>query len=121
MISCRLDTCCPQINSAYLTPQTSFALRSNRWKSAKNDDEVIYLFAKVSYDEDNAKLTGGMHIQLFVEELYRRDPLITTPEAFITINQASIRLRGLCHALRQPRSLAKAWKPIAEKVLKEEA
>lgn len=106
--------------SVYLTPQKLFASWPNRWKSTKNDDDVIYLFAKVSYDEDNAKLTGGKHIQLFVEDLQARDPIIAMPEAFITINQASIRLRGLCHALRQPRSLAKAWKPIAEKVLKKE-
>ena len=84
------------------------------------DPEVIYLFTKVSYDEDNDRLTGGMHIQMFVEDLQARDPIIAMPEDFITVYQASIRLRGLAHALRQPRSLAKAWKPIAEKVLKEE-
>jgi aarF domain-containing kinase len=84
------------------------------------DPEVIYLFAKVSYDEDNSKLTNGMHIQLFIEDLQARDPIIDMPKAFIIIYQASIRLRGLAHALHQPRSLAKAWKPIALKVLREE-
>lgn len=91
------------------------------WKSTIMDPEVIYLFAKVSYDEDNAKLTGGKHIQVFVEDLFARDPIIDMPVDFIMIYQTSIRLRGLAHALRQPRSLATAWKPIAEKVLKEEA
>ena len=84
------------------------------------DPEVIYLFAKVSYDEDNDKLTGGLHIQLFIEELQARDPIIGMPKDFIMVYQASIRLRGLAHALHQPRSLAKAWKPIAEKVLRED-
>jgi aarF domain-containing kinase len=84
------------------------------------DPAVIYLFAKVSYDEDNSKLTNGLHIQLFIEDLQARDPIIDMPKDFITIYQASIRLRGLAHALHQPRSLAKAWKPIAEKVLRED-
>jgi len=89
------------------------------WESTKMDPEVIYLFAKVCYDEDNDKLTNGMHIQLFLEDLQARDPIITTPKDFISIYQTSIRLRGLAHALRQPRSLAKAWKPIAKRVLAE--
>ena len=84
------------------------------------DPEVIYLFAKVSYDEDNDKLTNGLHIQLFLEDLQAKDPIIHMPVDFILIYQASIRLRGLAHALHQPRSLAKAWKPIAERVLKED-
>jgi aarF domain-containing kinase len=84
------------------------------------DPEVIYLFAKVSYDEDNYVLTEGMHIQLFVEELQARDPIIDMPVDFIMIFQASLRLRGLAHALHQPRSMAKAWRPIAERVLRED-
>ncbi|CAB9497663.1 protein kinase UbiB [Seminavis robusta] len=90
------------------------------WKSKRMDPNVIYLFAKVSYDEDNYKLTEGMHIQLFVEELQARDPINEMPKDFIMIYQTSIRLRGLAHALHQPRSLAKAWKPIAERVLRED-
>lgn len=31
------------------------------------DPEVIYLYAKVSYDEINDKLLGGKHVQLFME------------------------------------------------------
>lgn len=84
------------------------------------DPEAVYLFAKVSYDEDNDKLTNGMHIQLFIEDLQARDPIIEMPVDFILIYQASIRLRGLAHALHQPRSLAKCWKPIAERVLRED-
>jgi len=90
------------------------------FKSKKMDPEVIYLFTKVSYDEDNDKLTNGLFIQLFLEELQARDPIISAPVDYIMIYQASIRLRGLAHALHQPRSLAKAWKPIAEKVLRED-
>jgi aarF domain-containing kinase len=92
----------------------------NRYKSKRMDPDVIYLFAKISYDEDNDELTNGMFIQLFLEELEARDPIKSVPEDYVMIYQAAIRLRGLAHALHQPRSLAKAWKPIAERVLRED-
>lgn len=72
------------------------------------------------YDEDNDELTGGKHVQVFVEDLQARDPIKAIPEDYCLISAASIRLRGLAHAVHQPRSLAKAWKPIAEKVLNED-
>ena len=90
------------------------------FESDKMDPEVIYLYTKVHYDEDNDELTGGKHVQVFVEDLQARDPIRAIPEDYCLISAASIRLRGLAHAVHQPRSLAKEWKPIAEKVLKED-
>ncbi len=90
------------------------------FKSKYMDDEVIYKYAKVSYDEDNHELTDGKHIQMFMEDLQSRDPIETLPDQYIMVGRTSIMLRGLAHALRQSRSIAKAWKPIAEKVLREE-
>ena len=90
------------------------------YKSKNMDEEVIYKFAKVSYDEDNDILTEGMHIQLFLDDLEARDPVSSLPEAYIMVGRTSVILRGLAHALRQPRSIAKAWEPIARQVLKSE-
>ena len=81
------------------------------------NEEVIYRYAKVYYDEDNPELTGGDHIQVFVEKLQKIDPILTIPDQFIMIGRTSIMLRGLGHALHQSRSIAKSWKLIAEKVL----
>jgi hypothetical protein len=55
-----------------------------------------------------------------MEDLQARDPIETLPNEFIMVGRTSIMLRGLAHALKQPRSVAKAWKPIAMKVLSEE-
>eukprot|EP00568_Trieres_chinensis_P011803 CAMPEP_0183304864 /NCGR_PEP_ID=MMETSP0160_2-20130417/9800_1 /TAXON_ID=2839 ORGANISM="Odontella Sinensis, Strain Grunow 1884" /NCGR_SAMPLE_ID=MMETSP0160_2 /ASSEMBLY_ACC=CAM_ASM_000250 /LENGTH=413 /DNA_ID=CAMNT_0025467983 /DNA_START=50 /DNA_END=1291 /DNA_ORIENTATION=- len=90
------------------------------YKSEKMDENTIYLYAKVSYDEDNDDLTGGKHIQLFMEDLQSRDPILEVPKNFIMVGRTSIMLRGLAHALHQSRSVAKLWKPIAEKVLQNE-
>jgi aarF domain-containing kinase len=90
------------------------------YRSKGMNPEMIYKYAKVSYDEDNDELTEGKHIQMFLEDLQALDPIDQIPEQFIMVGRTSVMLRGVAHALRQSRSVAKAWKPIAEKVLKEE-
>lgn len=93
-------------------------MKSAGFKSKNMDPEVIYKFAKVSYDEDNDELTEGKHIQLFMEALQAKDPIEKIPENFIMIGRQSVMLRGFAHALRQSRSVAQSWAPIAERVLK---
>ncbi len=92
-----------------------------RYKSKRMDPANIYLYAKIGYDEDNDKLTCGKHIQLFMEELEKNDPIESLPRDIFMVSRASILLRGLAHALHQHRSVAKAWKPIAEQVLRKES
>lgn len=90
------------------------------FKSKFMNEDNIYRYAKVYYDEDTPELTWGLHVQVFVEQLEAIDPIIEIPDEFIMIGRASLMLRGLAHALHQSRSCAKAWRPLAEKVLKEE-
>ena len=90
------------------------------YKSQNMVEDIIYLYAKVSYDEDNDELTGGKHIQLFMEDIQAKDPIEALPKDFIMVGRIRVMLRGLGHALHQPRSVAKAWKPIAERVLQED-
>ena len=61
-----------------------------------------------------------MHIQLFLDDLEARNPVSSLPEAYIMVGRTSVILRGLAHALRQPRSIAKAWEPKVRQVLKSE-
>jgi aarF domain-containing kinase len=118
------------------------------FRSKYMDPDVIYLYAKVCYDEDNKELTNGKHIQLFMEDIQNMDPIIHLPSTYIHFNveriltskrnvsspychfalladyimvgRASILLRGLAHMLQQSRSVAKSWKSLAERVLKED-
>mmetsp|Transcript_15209 Transcript_15209/g.22408 ORF Transcript_15209/g.22408 Transcript_15209/m.22408 type:complete len:397 (+) Transcript_15209:95-1285(+) len=89
-------------------------------KTKTMNEEVLYKYAKVYYDEDNYELTDGLHIQLFVEYLESIDPIERLADDFIMVGRTSIMLRGLGHALHQSRSVAKAWKGIAEQELKKE-
>jgi len=112
------------------------------YKSKNMDETWIYKYAKVSFgtcfvsyfekkthllaantilpDETSRELTDGKHIQVFMEDLQDKDPIETLPNEFIMVGRTSIMLRGLAHALQQPRSVAKAWKPIALQVLSDE-
>jgi len=85
------------------------------------DPEVLYLYAKVSYDTINDKILQGKHIQLFMEDLESRDPIVQLPTEFLMASRCSVLLRGLAMALHQNRSVARAWRPIAERVLQTEA
>lgn len=69
---------------------------------------------------DSKELTKGKHIQMFMEDLQARDPIKELPKSFLMVSRITLMLRGLAHALHQSRSVAKAWRPIAERVLRED-
>ena len=95
-------------------------LKEAGYKSQKMNKDIMYKYARVAYDEDNEELTEGKHIQLYMEHLHDNDPVEHLPQQYIMASRVSILLRGLGHAVHQSRSVAKAWKPIAEKALKDE-
>ena len=95
-------------------------VREAGYRSEKMDPECMYLYARVGYDQDSRKLTGGKHIQMFMEELNARDPIEQFPTDYLMVARTSVLLRGLAHVLHQRRSVAKIWRPIAERVLKED-
>ncbi|KAL7576984.1 hypothetical protein ACA910_006738 [Epithemia clementina (nom. ined.)] len=90
------------------------------YKSKKMDPEVMVLYAKAAFDDDSRAITGGLHIQLFMEKIQETDPIISLPTMFVMVSRCSLLLRGLAHALKQSRTIAHAWRPIAERVLKED-
>src|SRR5210317_190989 len=73
-------------------------------KTQNMNPEVIYLYAKVSYDTINDKILEGKHIQLFMEDLEHRDPIVQLPTELLMASRCSILLRGLAMALHQNRS-----------------
>ena len=95
-------------------------LKEAGYKTKYMDPNIMYRFATLSYDEDNPELTEGKHIQVYMEHLHDNDPVEHLPQQYIMASRVSILLRGLGHAVHQSRSVAKAWKPIAEQELKKE-
>jgi len=54
-----------------------------------------------------------------MEWMEKSDPIVALPREFVMVSRVSLMLRGLGHALKQPRSIATAWRPLAERVLRE--
>jgi predicted unusual protein kinase regulating ubiquinone biosynthesis (AarF/ABC1/UbiB family) len=89
-------------------------------KTKNMNPEVIYLYAKVSYAEINDQILKGKHVQLFMEDLECRDPVVQLPRELLMVSRCTLLLRGLAQALHQNRNVATSWRPIAEKVLRED-
>lgn len=85
------------------------------------DEDLSYKFQKVSYDSLDPKILNGDHIQVFIENLEKVDPIEQLAKELIMIQRVSVMIRGLGHYLNQNRSAAKLWKPIAEEVLRNES
>lgn len=103
----------------YILGQLSCCMNSYIHTTASmQDPNIMYRFATLAYDEDSAELTEGKHIQLYMEHLHDNDPVEHLPQQYIMASRVSILLRGLGHAVHQSRSVAKAWKPIAEEELR---
>jgi len=94
-------------------------IREVGYKSTHSNPDLTYIYARLMLDADNKRLTEGLHIQKFMENLEKRDPIVSLPREFVMVCRVSLMLRGLGHALKQPRSIASAWRPIAERVLRE--
>lgn len=96
-------------------------LKEAGYRSKKMNPEVMHLYATVAFDNDTREITGGQHIQLFMEDKIQAvDPIEELPKDFVMVSRCTLLLRGLAHALKQSRTIAKAWRPIAERVLRED-
>lgn len=89
-------------------------------KTKHMDPEVIYLYARLNYAEITESILKGRHIQVVMEDLEKADPIVELPRDLLMVGRCSLLLRGLAHGLHQNRNVATAWRPIAEKVLKED-
>jgi hypothetical protein len=89
-------------------------------KTKTMNPDVLYLYAKVSYAEINDEILKGKHVQLFMEELENRDPIVQLPKDLLMVSRCTLLLRGLAQALHQNRNVASSWRPIAERVLRDD-
>jgi len=106
-------------NSAADRAAVAALLRDMGGATKRNDPDVLYELARLFFDRDDPLVTGGLNTQAYIEELNDRDPQTEVAQNFVLAGRCSLMLRGLGHLLNQHRSAAKAWAPIAERVLRE--
>ena len=87
--------------------------------TAKGDPDVSYAVARVFFDRSDSIVTGGLHVQQFLEKLSAADAVTSIGDDYVLVARASLMLRGLAGQLNQHRSTAVAWRPLAERVLRE--
>ena len=87
--------------------------------TARNDPDTLFRLARLYFDRDDELVTGGLHVQAYIERLQAADPLVSAPQEFVLVARASLMLRGLGHLLNQHRSAAAAWRPAAEALMRE--
>ncbi|RHY98298.1 hypothetical protein DYB35_006748 [Aphanomyces astaci] len=78
------------------------------------DPYVLEKMGRTMMDRDDWEITEGMNIQLFVEYLQKRDPILHQEDDYIMAYRVSLLLRGLSNALRYPVSHANMWKALAK-------
>ena len=93
-------------------------MRDMGFATERNDADVIFENAVLFFDRDDDLVTGGKNTQAYIEELQARDATVALGDDYVLVARASLMLRGLGHLLNQHRSVARAWAPLAEKVLR---
>jgi aarF domain-containing kinase len=85
------------------------------------DPYVLEKYGRLMLDRDDRSITDGKNVQLFLEELEKRDPIVAQADDFVMAFRLSLLLRGLSYALRyDDMSHAKMWASLAEQVVREE-
>lgn len=95
------------------------AVRELGLRTAANKPDTQFKIAAVYFDRDDKLATGGMHVQQYIDALEAEDRVTRISDDMVLAVRAGLMLRGLGHALGQHRSLAKAWRPHAERVMRE--
>ncbi|KAJ3191488.1 hypothetical protein HK101_007670 [Irineochytrium annulatum] len=95
-------------------------MKESGYKSKYMDPEVCYRMAVVSLDRDGRDVTDGLNLQQFIDKMFAQDPWDTVVDTMIMPTRMSILLRGVGLMMKHPVSVAKAWAPIAEKMMKDE-
>eukprot|EP00943_MAST-04B_sp_MAST-4B-sp1_P007507 g7507.t1 len=83
-------------------------------KTKNMDPEVLYKLAEISWNRDDKEITEGKNIQLYLEYLGKRDPVIENNDELIMASRMCIMLRAMSIALRYPIEPAKIWLSLAE-------
>jgi hypothetical protein len=84
-------------------------------------DATMYEMACVYFGRDDAAWLWPLNFVQWSDSMQAKDPLgsLHEIEDAVMVVMTGLYLRGLGHALQQPRNLAAAWGPLAERALKE--
>jgi aarF domain-containing kinase len=82
------------------------------------DYDVLLRTALCFYDRDDPDSLGGKNVQLFLEDMNAKDPVVEAAEPYILAGRMGMMLRGLAYSLGIAVSTAEMWRPEAEAFLR---
>lgn len=89
------------------------------FKTKRMDPHVLERIAVLFYDRDSKDVIGNLNVQTYLESLEARDPIVAMADQFIMAGRLAMLMRGMGTMLAYPISIAQAWRPIAEQVIRE--
>ena len=81
------------------------------------DEWVIEKSAHFFFDSDGPEVTEGMNVQLFLEYLNHRDPVVHLSDDYVMVGRLKVLMSGLHYSLGYTFSGAQQWKKWAMQVL----
>ena len=91
------------------------------FRTARMDPWVLERHARLAWDTASRQTTGGLNIQLFVEALDRRDPVVANPDDGVLSVRMCMMLWGLCYHLQHHVRVCEQLGPTARELLAKEA
>ncbi len=88
------------------------------FNSKHNDPEVIYKLAAFWNDRATGDITGGKHLQVFLDEMEKKDPIGEVPADFVLVGRCNVLLRGMANAFNIKVRTSEIWGPVAKSWLK---
>eukprot|EP00944_MAST-04C_sp_MAST-4C-sp1_P001039 g1039.t1 len=93
-------------------------VNDHQLKTKYMDPYVIYKLAEVGWNRDDMEITEGKNIQLFLEYLGERDPVVDNNDELIMASRMCVMLRAMSMALRYPIEPAVIWLPFAKELIR---
>eukprot|EP00933_Yihiella_yeosuensis_P017157 TRINITY_DN14410_c0_g1_i1.p1 TRINITY_DN14410_c0_g1~~TRINITY_DN14410_c0_g1_i1.p1 ORF type:complete len:579 (-),score=118.79 TRINITY_DN14410_c0_g1_i1:15-1751(-) len=94
------------------------------FETRDGNDELLFRYAQLWFDRDDAESMvcpdgrRPTNIQLYLECLNEKDPLVNTPEGFLMVARNSFLLRGIGTQLGLQPRMSQQWKKFAERAVK---
>ena len=81
--------------------------------------QVIFSLATLYFDRDDPEVTGGLDARAYLQSLQEYDPIRTVPDDFVLAARVAALLRGLGSLLGLRVCVARHWRPVATRALRQ--
>ena len=89
-------------------------------RTKRNDPYVLYKHARLAWDNSGRKTCEGLNVQLFAEQLDRRDPIVENPDEYVLPVRMCMMIWGLANHLNYNHRVCQKLESSARELLERE-